>query len=177
MPTGHAFMAMSLDGFVARRDHALDWLVKQRTEGEDHGYERFIAGVDGMVMGSGSFRTCLSFDTWPYEKPVVVLSKRLTNADIPGRLEGKVRVSDQDPEDIMAALGEAGWARVYVDGATIIQSFIRAKLISDVTVTIVPILIGDGIKMFGQVASDIDLELRGHTAFPSGLVSLEYKVL
>jgi dihydrofolate reductase len=83
MPTGHSCMAMSLDGFVARTDHRLDWLIKQRTDGEDHGFFSFMAGVDGLVMGSGSFRTAIGFDKWPYDKPVIVLSHTLTEADIP----------------------------------------------------------------------------------------------
>lgn len=61
MTTGHMFMAMSLDGFVAREDFGLDWLMKQKTDGEDHGNETFMASVDGLVMGSGSFRTMSSY--------------------------------------------------------------------------------------------------------------------
>jgi len=176
MPTGHAFMAMSLDGFVARKDHSLDWLLKQRTDGEEHGYAEFLAGVDGLVMGSGSFRTCLSFDSWPYDKPVIVLSQSMTNADVPDELRGSVRISPLSPDQVMASLGREGWARVYVDGGKIIQSFMRAGLISDLTVTIVPILIGEGMRMFGETGRDIDLELLATTPFPSGLVSLTYRV-
>lgn len=176
MTSGHIFMAMSLDGFVARENFDLDWLMKQKTEGEDHGYDAFMASVDGLVMGSGSFRTVLGFDAWPYEKPVVVLSNTLGNDDIPDDLRGKVRISSLTPRELMADLSEQGWTRAYVDGGKIIQSFLRAGLIKEMTVTIVPILIGQGKRMFGPLEADIDLRLLETKSFESGLVSSRYAV-
>ncbi|MDV7141057.1 dihydrofolate reductase family protein [Tropicimonas sp. TH_r6] len=176
MTTGHIFMAMSLDGFVARDDFGLDWLMKQKTDGEDHGYEAFMESVDGLVMGSGSFRTMLTFDAWPYEKPVVVLSKTLKPKDIPADLRDKVSISDQAPQRLMASLSEQGWERAYIDGGKIIQSFIREGLIADMIVTIVPILIGEGKRMFGPLNADIDLQLLDSKSFASGLVTSKYKV-
>ena len=76
-------MATSLDGYVARSDGRLDWLMKQKTEGEDHGYDAFMASVDGLVMGRGSFDNALTFGEWPYQKSIVVMSSTLTDADIP----------------------------------------------------------------------------------------------
>ena len=176
MTTGHMFMAMSLDGFVAREDFGLDWLMKQKTEGEDHGNEAFMESVNGLVMGSGSFRTALTFGAWPYEKPVVVLSKTLTPKDIPDELRDKVSISEQAPRQVMASLSEQGWQRAYIDGGKIIQSFMREGLIDDMTVTLVPILIGAGKRMFGAVDADIDLQLLEARSFPSGLVTIRYKV-
>lgn len=177
MPTGHVFMAMSLDGFVARQDHALDWLMKQKTGGEEHGFEDFYASVDGMVMGSGSFRTVLSFDAWPYEKPVFVMSQSMTQSDVPEGLRDKVHVTDQDPRALMTSLETESWKRVYVDGGKVVQTFMRERLIDDMTVTLVPILIGDGIRLFGGLDGDIDLDLIEAKSFPSGLVTTKYKVL
>lgn len=174
--TGHMFMAMSLDGFVAREDFGLDWLLKQKTDGEDHGYAAFMESIDGLVMGSGSYRTALTFDSWIYDKHVVVLSKSLTAEDIPEALTGKVSISRLEPRPIMAALSDKGWKRAYVDGGKIIQSFMREGLIADMTVTIVPILIGEGKRMFGQLDADIDLRLLESKSFPSGLVTSRYEV-
>src|SRR5690606_37246377 len=78
MTTGHVFIATSLDGFIARKNHALDWLPQEKTEGEDLGYETFVSSVDGLIMGRGTFEKVLTFGSWPYEKPVIVLSKTLT---------------------------------------------------------------------------------------------------
>lgn len=176
MITGHMFMAMSLDGFVAREDFGLDWLMKQKTEGENHGHEAFMESIDGLVMGSGSFRTMLTFGAWPYEKPVIVLSKTLKPEDIPDELRDKVSISDQMPRQVMASLSEQGWQRAYIDGGKIIQSFMREGLIDDMTLTIVPILIGAGKRMFGALDRDIDLTLVDSKSFPSGLVTSVYEV-
>ncbi|MGJ8584411.1 MAG: dihydrofolate reductase family protein [Marinosulfonomonas sp.] len=177
MTTGHMFMAMSLDGFITRPDDGLDWLMKQKTEGEDHGYDAFMASVDGLVMGSGSFRNALSFGAWPYEKPVVVLSQTLAQQDIPKDLQDKVRISRQSPQELMNSLSEQGWERAYIDGGKIIQSFLRDGLVVDMSITIVPILIGDGKRMFGALKTDLDLELLESNTFPSGLVNARYRVL
>jgi dihydrofolate reductase len=94
--TGHVFIATSLDGFVARNtdnpETKLDWLMKQDTVGEDHGYDDFIESVDGLVMGRGSFETLLGFEGWPYGKPVIVVSQSLTKSDIPDELSDKVEL-------------------------------------------------------------------------------------
>jgi len=176
MTSGHVFIATSLDGFVARLDHQLDWLTKQDTGGEEHGYEAFMASVDGLVMGRGSYTTVLAFEGWPYEKPVVVMSKSLTQADVPARLAGRVRIVASEPAELMDELDRQGWRRVYVDGGRVVQSFLGAGLIEDLTLTLVPILIGTGQRLFGELDADIDLELLEATPFESGLVRTRYRV-
>ncbi len=176
MTTGHMMMAVSLDGFVARPDHSLDWLMKQNTEGEDHGFAEFQASVDAIVMGSGSYKTVLGFGEWPYEKPVIVLSRSLQQKDVPPHLNGKVEISNLDPKALMDEVDRRGFRRVYVDGGAVIQSFLRDGLIADMKVTLVPILIGSGIKLFGELDADIDLKLVSVHKFNSGLVDLVYQV-
>ncbi|MBO6504121.1 MAG: dihydrofolate reductase family protein [Kordiimonadaceae bacterium] len=177
MITGHVMMAITLDGFVARKDHSIDWLIKQNTSGEDYGYDGFEAGIDVIVMGSGSFRTVLGFGEWPYKKPVVVLTSSMTTADIPANLQGKVELSNLPPTEIMALLENRGCKRVYVDGGAVVQSFLRDGLVLDMRITLVPILIGDGIRLFGNIAADIDLKLMHAKPYPSGLVSTLYEVI
>lgn len=176
MATGHIMMAMSLDGFVARLDHSMDWLMKQNTQNEDHGFADFQASVDAIVMGSGSLRTVLSFDEWPYTKPVIVLSHALGSKDIPGHLTEKIEISQLDPKAIMDEAESRGFRRVYVDGGALIRSFLRAGLIADMKVTLVPILIGSGIKLFGELDNDVDLSLENVQGFGSGLVDLFYRL-
>lgn len=169
-------MAMSLDGFVARLDHRLDWLEKQHTEGEDHGFDTFQNSVDVIVMGSGSLRTLLGFGTIPYSKPVIVLSRSMRKEDLPEYARDKVEVLALEPHDLMAEFSRRSYCRVYVDGGAVIQSFLRAGLIADMKITIVPILIGEGIRIFDHTGSDTDLDLVSTEQFPSGLVDLVYKV-
>jgi len=178
MTTGHVFIATSLDGFIARKDHALDWLPQEKIEGEDSGYEAFISSVDGLIMGRGTFEKVLTFGDWPYQKPVVVLSHILTQDSIPDELEGKVRISKLSPKEIMKTLAEEGWKHVYVDGGQIVQSFLKEGLIEDMVITLIPILIREGIRLFGKTDGDVNLKLVTSQAFPSsGMVQNHYKVL
>lgn len=174
--TGHVFMATSLDGFIARRDHALDWLIDQTPEDEDHGYDAFMDTVDGMVMGRATFRTVLGFGAWPYDKPVVVMSNSLTEADIPPEIAAKVRLTQLGPRQLMGSLSQAGWKRAYIDGGQLVQSFLRAGLVSDITLTLIPVLLGDGRRLFGETETDIGLSLIEAKSFPSGLVQLHYRL-
>ncbi len=176
MPTGHIMMAMSLDGFVARKDHTLDWLNKQPTDNDDHGFSEFMESVDALVMGSGSLRTVLGFGEWPYVKPVIVLSRSMTKQDLPEHLQDKVEFSTASPEALWGLFDQRGYKRIYVDGGAIIRSFLKADLVQDMKITMVPILLGDGIRIFGETDDDVDLELVSAAPFPSGMVDLVYKV-
>ncbi len=177
MVSGHVFIATSLDGFVAREDRALDWLMKQPSTGEDYGYDGFMERMDGLIMGRGSYETVLGFETWPYSKPVVVLSKTLTQTDVPDALKDKIRITASNPVEVMAELSAEGWKRAYVDGGKVVQSFIRAGLVEDILLTHVPILIGRGLRLFGDLAADIDLELVSSRAFKSGMVQSHYRLM
>ena len=176
MPTGHIMMAMTLDGFVARPDHNLDWLMIQDTGNEDHGFAEFQDSMDVIVMGSGSLKTVLGFEEWPYQKPVVVLSRSMSQDDLPENLRDKIEFSQLPPRELMASFQARGFDRVYVDGGAIIRSFLSDGLVADMKIAIVPILIGQGIRIFGNLDRDLDLELLGTEAFNSGLVELRYRV-
>lgn len=179
MTSGHVYIATSLDGFVARADHQLDWLNRQPppADGSDMGFAAFTASVDGLVMGRGTYETVLGFDIdWPYDKPVVVASRSLLDADVPDTLSGKVRVSALAPAELMADLDERGWKRAYVDGGQLVQSFLREGLIEDLTVTTVPVLIGEGKRLFGPLGADVDLELVKSQAFDNGMVQTTWRV-
>ena len=169
-------MAVSLDGFVARRDHRIDWLTKQETKDEDLGYEAFIENIDGLVMGRGSYENVLTFGDWPYTKPVVVMSKTLEESSLPAELKDKVQLTKLDPSELMESLQSQGWSRVYVDGGKVVQSFIRCGLIEDLVLTTIPILIGDGLRLFGDIEGDIDLQMIDSKSFDCGLVQTHYRI-
>ncbi len=176
MTEGHVYIAVSLDGFIARPDGGLDWLMKQPTDGEDYGYEAFMASVDGLIMGRGSFEKVLTFPDWPYAKPVVVLSRTLSAADIPDDLAGRVRVLSASPQQVMETLAAEGWRHAYVDGGRIVQSFLREGLIRDLTLTRIPILLGQGRPLLGPLDRDIDLKHIETKTFTSGLVQSRYEL-
>lgn len=173
---GHVFIATSLDGFIARPDGTLDWLTGRDWGGEDHGYFAFIAGMDGIVMGSGTFRTVLDFDPWPYELPVIVASRSLRPSDLPAHLQDKARVSPVSPAEIMAETARQGWTRAYLDGGRLVQAFLREGLVRSLTLSVLPVLLGEGRPLFGPIERDIALRLESSRAFPSGLVQSRYTV-
>jgi len=177
MITGHVFIATSLDGFIARPDGDIGWLLERDDPAEDHGYSSFIADKDTIVMGRGCYEKVLTMGEWAYDRPVLVLSRQLADKPVPEGLKGRVRFSGSTPVDAMAQLEAEGVRRVYVDGGQLVQSFLRDGLIADLVVTTVPVLIGAGRPLFGALTHDVSLALESSRHFPSGLVQSTYRVL
>jgi len=168
------FVGTSLDGFIARRNGEFDFLPAGG--GEPHGYDEFIATVDVIVMGRGTFEIVLKMSPWPYgEKRVVVLSSR--RLDLTMVRGGVVEQMAGEPEEIVAKLAAQGIKHVYVDGGITVQGFLRAGLVQRLTITRVPVLIGDGIPLFGSLARDVQLRHLGTRQYASGLVTSEYEVV
>ena len=165
------FVGTSLDGFIARPNGDFDFLPQDG--GEPHGYAEFIATVDALVMGRNTFETVLTFDTWPYTKPVFVLSTRPLAAPPLGALVERMSGA---PADIVSQLAARGIMHIYVDGGITIQRFLRAGLIQRLIITRGPVLIGTGIPLFGAIEHDIALTHIITRAYPSGLVTSEYAV-
>lgn len=176
MVTTHVFIAASLDGYIARQDGDIGWLLQRDEPAEDHGYAAFIAGKDWIVMGRGSYEKVLTFDEWPYDLPVLVLSRQLADSPVPEALKGKVHFSRRTPKEVMNDLAAQNAHRVYLDGGQLIQSFLREGLVADIVVTTVPVLLGSGKPLFGPIPQDIDLTLLSSRSFPSGLVQWHYRV-
>lgn len=176
MTTGHVFIGTSLDGFIARPNHDIAWLTDYPTPGEDHGFGAHMARVDAVVMGRGTYAAIKDMRPWYYDKPVVVLSQSLTQQDVPAELADKVEILMARPRAAMESFAARGWSRVYVDGGTVIQSFLRAGLIEDLVISRIPVLIGEGIALFGPLEGDVALEHLHTRAFDSGLVQSTYRV-
>lgn len=173
MKTAHVFIATSLDGFIARPSGAIDWLYRPDAAGEDHGYDDFIARLDGIIMGRKTFEVVRGFDPWPYDKPVIVLSQTLTAQDVAAQ-QVMLATSVRDALDIAK---QRGWTHAYVDGGGAIQAFLRAGLIDDMIITRIPVLLGQGLPLFGPLAADVQLQHLQTRAFGSGFVQSHYRVL
>lgn len=169
---GSVVVGTSLDGFIARLDGRLDFLPPDG--GEPHGFDEFLASVDAVVMGRKTYDTVLGFGTWFYgEKPVFVLSSRDIGAPPAGATVGRV---SGNADEIAAALTARGIGHVYVDGGDTVQQFLRAGLIQRLIITRVPVLIGSGIPLFGELQSDVVLRHVATRQFASGLVQSEYEI-
>jgi dihydrofolate reductase len=176
---GSVFIATSLDGYIARDDGSIDWLEKANTrvpKGEDFGYKEFFSSVDILVMGRNTYELVRTFGTWPYgKKPVVVLSSRTIK--IPKALSKTLSVSSENPPALFDRLSAKGVKHVYIDGGITIQRFLTAGLIDELTVTLIPVLIGSGKPLFGALLNDITLELVSTKAYECGFVQNKYRVL
>lgn len=172
-PTTVVYIATSLDGFIARPDGAIDWLGEP-PEGEDYGWAEFIAGIDAIVMGRVTFEQVLTFGAWPYEgTPLVVLSRTIDT--VPERLRGKAEISSSPPDVLLRELAARGCRRVYVDGGAVIQSFLRDDLIDELVINTLPVLIGEGIPLFGALPGDLAWKHLSTEAYPKGLVMSRYR--
>ncbi len=168
------FIGTSVDGFIARPNGALDFLPEGG--GEPHGYNEFIASVDAIVIGRKTFETVLAFDTWPYDdKRVVVLSSR--PIDLSTVRGGVVEQMGGPPARIVSQLAARGIHHLYIDGGITIQGFLRAGAIQRLIITRVPVLIGEGVPLFGTLPHDIRLRHVATRHYPSGLVQSEYQVV
>ena len=177
--TASIFIATSLDGFISRLDGSIDWLTSANTlvpPGEDCGYGEFIKTVDVLVMGRKTFEQVLTFDPWPYQDlEVVVLSSRALN--LPESLKRTVSTTTEAPAILVARLAATGATHLYIDGGKTIQSFLSAGLVSQITITVIPVLLGTGRPLFGPIASDCKLQLTSSKAYDFGFVQNTYRVL
>ena len=168
------FIGTSVDGFIARPNGELDFLPVDG--GEPHGYPEFFASIDALVIGRKTFETVLGFPTWPYgKKPVIVLSSRQVDfSKVPGV---NVDHMSGSPAEIVAKLTEREYKRVYIDGGITIQEFLRAGQIQRLVITRVPVLIGQGIPLFGTLPHDVKLRHIETKSYATGLVKTEYEVV
>lgn len=172
------FVGISVDGFMARKNGDIDFLPADG--GEPHGFSEFYESVDAVVIGRNTFEWVLNYTVshggaWGYgKKRVVVLSSKAL--DFSGVRGGMVEQMAGDPVDIVEKLEVSGVRHAYVDGGVTIQRFLRAGLIERLIVTRVPVLIGEGIPLFGPLAGDIKLELVSAESYAGGLVKTEYRV-
>jgi dihydrofolate reductase len=171
--TASVFVGISVDGFMARPNHELDFL--DAGGNEPHGYDEFIASVDAIVIGRKTFDKVLTLGPWAYgKKRVVVLSSR--SVDLSAAKGGHVEQMAGDPADIVARLAATGANHLYIDGGETIQRFLRAGVIQRLVITRVPVLIGQGIPLFGALPRDIRLRHIATRQYAGGLVQSEYEV-
>ncbi len=178
VPKVSIFLAQSLDGYIARDDGGLDWLDlanRRVPAGEDCGFARFFASTDVVVLGRKSFEKVLEFPTWPYaDRPIVVLSRKPEGLTVPESLRGSVRVLADEPAALVRRLGIEGFGHIYLDGGQVVQSFLGEGLVDELTLTVIPVLLGSGLRCFGELREDQSFRLLNSRAFEFGYVQLTY---
>jgi len=170
----HVYIACSLDGYIATVDGDIDWLFDQPNPTEsDYGYAEFIKNIDALVMGRNSFDKVSSFDSWPYQEKVFVLSSSLE--EVPEHLVGDIEILSGSPEEIIATINAAGYHNLYIDGGLTIQRFLQRDLIDEMIITRLPVLLGDGIALFGGLAQALNFEHVETKVHDDALVTSHYR--
>ena len=169
MPSCFVFIATSVDGFIARRDGSFDFLKRVERPGEDYGYQAFFDTVDALVIGRGTYDAVRVFDAWPYGKKRCVV---MTHQKFEPRANEEFFAGT--PRELMKKLGAEGVKRIYVDGGVVISQFLAAGLIEQLTISTIPILLGDGLPLF-TATGEHALTLVESKAFPSGLVRTTWR--
>ena len=171
--TCSVFVGTSLDGFIARLNGDFDFL--RAGGGEPHGYEEFIASVEAIVIGRNTFDKVMTFPERPYgQKRVVVLSSRpIDISAVPGAVLEQMSGA---PAEIVGRLAATGVRHAYIDGGITLQRFLRDGLIQRLIITRVPVLVGEGIPLFGHRPHDVRLEHVMTKQYKSGLVRSEYRI-
>ena len=175
-------MVASLDGFIARRDGSVDWLetlddFEAGTTLTPEFVESFLTTIDCYVMGSHTYETALGFEAkglgWAYgAKPTFVLTHRT----LP-KTRDTVEFYGGDLGHLVNARLKPQFRRIwFVGGGEVVAECVRLGLADEVRYSIVPILIGDGIRFFERLDRDVALHLLEVTAYKSGMVGVRYEV-
>ena len=169
------FIATSLDGYIADKNGGLDWLHSiPNPDNNDMGYMEFTNGIDALVMGRTTFETVIGFDVpWPYTKPVFVLSNKLK--EIPNSLKDKAFLVKGTLTEILDQIHKKGYQRLYIDGGTTIRNFLKADLIDEMILTTIPVLLGGGALLFGELPNELKFELIGTKTFLNQVSQRHYK--
>lgn len=162
------YVAASIDGYIATPDGGVDWLSPFQSPGQDYGYADFLASVDGLVIGRTTFDQVLGFGPWPYDgTPCRVVTTRPLPSPPPG-----VEAAGSP----IGAVEALGGGRLWLVGGTgLFQSCRSAGLIGEYWITVMPVLLGDGVPLFPPGPS-ARLRLAGSRAFPNGVVQVRYEV-
>lgn len=169
-PQVHVYIAVSLDGFIASEDGALDWLAPMQVEGEDYGYADFYGSIDALILGRRTYDSVLAFPQWPFEGKRVVV---LTHQTLDARHGEGAHAGALEP--LLHALGRDGVTAAYLDGGQAVRQGLREDLVDTLTLNIVPVLLGRGRPLFDAQVPASTWVLAGSRSFATGLVQNKYR--
>lgn len=171
-PTISVYIAMSIDGYIARQDGSLDWLDQVGDPNEDYGFQNLLASIDGVILGRNTYEVAASVVDWPYKgKKIIVLSNSLQSV----REEAELFCGDLT--QLVAQLHDEGIKHVWVDGGVTISQFLDLQMVDFMTLSIIPIILGAGMPLFNVIDKEIPCCLISSQSYPSGLAQLKYEII
>jgi len=165
------FIAMSLDGFIAKTDGDISFLSQVEQEGEDYGYSSFIETVDTVILGRKTYDKVLSMGIdWPYGDRKVYILTRTPKPD-----PGNIQFYSGSLPDLISSLKNQEGKHIYCDGgAETVHQLLQDDMIDELTISIIPVFLGDGIRLFKGGLQEKKLEFINAKTFEKGLVQLQY---
>ena len=166
------YIAMSLDGYIATDEDSLDWLSLVEMPGQDYGYEAFVRQVDTVIMGRKTYEKVLSFGIeFPHkDRLCYVVSGKLTGSD------ENVTYFGGDLSELIADLKSKPGKNIFIDGgAEVVNNLMRADLIDEYILSVIPIFLGGGKRLFKDGRPEMSLSLVSVTNYESGLVQMSYE--
>ena len=168
------YIAMSLDGYIATESNDLDWLSIVEIPNEDYDYEKFVQGVDTVIMGRKTYDKVLSFGiNFPHKgRKCYVISRSRTGFD------GNVEYYSGNLKNLIEDLKNRDVCNIFIDGgAEIVNELLKIDMIDEFVISIIPIFLGSGIRLFKDGRHYQRLNLKSTKEFTSGLVQLRYEKL
>lgn len=167
------YIATSIDGYIARKDGSIDWLLEQpNPSGSDYGFAEFMDRIDGIIMGRNTFETVSAFDEWAYTKPVFVLTNTLT--ELSGKWASKGQIVKGELSEVLQSLHDKNITRLYIDGGKTIQNFLKQDLIDEMVITRIPVLLGSGIPLFTDDLPELKFEHIATEVYDNVLIKSSY---
>jgi dihydrofolate reductase len=167
------YIGTSLDGFIARKDGDIEWLNQFANNEAVSAYNEFISRIDAIVIGRGTFEKILTFPSWPYNKKAFLLSTSIKK--VPDELKEKIAIISMKPAEVLSYLSGLEFSSIYIDGGKVIQDFLKEDLIDELIISRVPVLIGNGIPLFGQLTKDLQFSHVRTEVQSNGLVRSYYE--
>jgi dihydrofolate reductase len=168
------YIAVSLDGYIARKDGDIDWLSAVNSKDEDYGYSEFLKNVDTVIIGRKTYDKVLSFGIgYPHGKfkNYIITRKKRRSSDNIEFYNGNMR-------KLISSLKKEKGKNVFVDGgAEIVNLFMKHNLIDEFIISVIPVFLGNGIRLFKNKRPEVKLKLESCKSFSSGLAQLHYKVI
>ena len=165
------YVAMSLDGYIARSDGSVDWLAKVEKEGEDYGYTEFFSTVDGLLMGGNTYRQVEGYGQWPYgDKPCWVWTRRPITP-----VATSIRATEESPSRIIAQAEERGLKHLWlVGGGMLAESFHHENAITRYVLSVIPVILGQGIRLLHGGSIPGELVLESSETYTGGIVQMTF---
>lgn len=170
------YIAVSLDGYIADKNGSVDWLnIVPTSDDIKTDFPNFMETIDCLVMGRNTFEIVKSFGDWIYDQKVFVASNSMNS--IPDGYEDKIELIKGLPSEIVKSLYNKGYKNLYIDGGKTIQNFLEEDLIDEMIISVVPILLGGGKSLFGELENSKEFQLVGTKVLSNMLVQSHYKKL